>query len=161
VNHGAVDYSTRTLSHWVTRYLQTGQVPPPAPRIKTDAGGNIVRDAKGLAEGDPRHVFVQVPVSYNAAMGCPLFGTNNQWTAAKIRSIYPSHAIYLSNVSAWSTYEVQKGVVATGGPCRRPSQCSCLHRTVDEREHRATSGALKPGEWARGLRPVGRVPVGR
>jgi hypothetical protein len=93
----------------VTRYLQTGKMPPPAPRIKTDAGGNIVRDAKGLAEGGLRHVFVQVPVSYNAAMGCPLFGTYNQWSAAKIRSIYPSHAIYLSNVSAWSTYEVQKG----------------------------------------------------
>ncbi len=109
VNHGAVDYSTRALSHWVTRYLATGQLPPPAPRIKTDKSGNIVRDGNGLAEGGLRHVFVQVPVSYNAAMGCPLFGTYSQWSAAKIRSLYPTHAIYLNMVSAWSADEVQKG----------------------------------------------------
>jgi hypothetical protein len=109
VNHGAVDYSTRALSHWVTRYLDTGQLPPPAPRIKTDASGNIVRDGNGLAEGGLRHVFVQVPVAYNAAAGCPLFGTYTEWSAAKIRSLYRTHAIYYRRVRAWSAREVALG----------------------------------------------------
>src|SRR2546427_4939267 len=42
VNHGSVDYSSRALSRWVTRYLRTGKVPPHAPRVKTDSSGNIV-----------------------------------------------------------------------------------------------------------------------
>ncbi len=112
VNHGAVDYSSRAFSYWVSRYLATGRMPPArahAPRIKTDSGGNLLRDSNGLAEGGLRHVFVQVPVAYEAATGCPLFGTYTQWSAAKIRSLYPSHASYYGKVRAWSAYEVRRG----------------------------------------------------
>jgi len=80
-----------------------------APRIKTDSGGNIVRDSDGLAEGGLRHAFVQVPVAYEAATGCPLFGTYTQWSAAKIRSLYPTHSIYYRKVKAWSAYEARRG----------------------------------------------------
>jgi hypothetical protein len=109
VNHGAVDYSSRALAHWTMRYLNTGQLPPSAPRIKTNSSGTVVRDANGLAEGGLRHTFVQVPVAYEAATGCPLFGTYKRWSAAKIRSLYRTHAIYYSKVRAWSAYEVHRG----------------------------------------------------
>ena len=33
VNHGSVDYSARALSHWVDRFLRTGELPPSAPRV--------------------------------------------------------------------------------------------------------------------------------
>jgi len=112
VNHGAVDYSSRALSYWVSRYLTTGKMPPArahAPRVKSDSGGNVVRDPNGLAEGGLRHVFAQVPVAYEAATGCPLFGTYTQWSAAKIRSLYPTHAVYYRKVKAWAAYEVARG----------------------------------------------------
>jgi hypothetical protein len=109
VNHGAVDFSSRALSHWVTRYLRTGKLPPSAPRIKTDSSGNVVRDADGLAKGGLRHVFVQVPVSYNSSEGCPLYGTFTPWSAAKIRSHYRTHRAYLRKVRAWSAHEVRRG----------------------------------------------------
>jgi hypothetical protein len=109
VNHGSVDYSARALSHWVSRYLATGQLPPPAPRVQLDSSGAIVRDANGLAQGGLRHVFVQVPVAYNSSTGCALYGTYTQWSADKIRSLYPTHAIYVHDVSAWSAYEVRRG----------------------------------------------------
>lgn len=112
VNHGATDYSARALSYWVTRYLSTGKMPPArahAPRVKTDSSGNVVRDSNGLAEGGLRHVFIQVPVAYEAATGCPLFGTYTQWTAAKIHSLYATHAAYYRKVKAWSAYELRRG----------------------------------------------------
>jgi len=109
VNHGSVDYSSRALSHWVTRFLQTGKLPPHAPRVKTDSSGNIVRDANGLAEGGLRHVFVQVPVGYNSSTGCPLYGTYTPWSASKIRSLYRTHASYVNHVRLWSEDEVDRG----------------------------------------------------
>ena len=109
VNHGAADYTARAMSRWVTRYLRTGQLPPAAPRIKTDASGNLVRDANGLAEGGLRHAFVQVPLAYNSSTGCPLWGTFTQWSADKIKSLYRTHARYLAKVRAWTAYEVGRG----------------------------------------------------
>lgn len=112
VNHGAVDYSTRALTFWVSRYLKTGKMPPPrahAPRIKATSSGTVVRDSNGLAEGGLRHAFAQVPVAYEAATGCPLFGTYTRWSSTKIRSLYRTHAIYYGKVKAWSAYEVRRG----------------------------------------------------
>jgi len=109
VNHGAVDYSARALSHWVSQYFATGQLPPPAPRVERDSSGNIVRDSNGLAEGGLRHVFVQVPVGFNSSQGCPLYGDYQAWSATKIRSLYPTHAIYVGKVQAWADREVSLG----------------------------------------------------
>ena len=109
VNHASTDYSSRALSKWVTRYLRTGQMPPRAPRVKTDSSGNIVRDSNGLAEGGLRHVFVNVPVSFNSSEGCPLFGTYTPWSASKIRSLWPTHRFYVNRVSKWSASEVKRG----------------------------------------------------
>jgi len=109
VNHGSVDYSSRALSRWVTRYLRTGKLPPRAPRVQVDSSGNIVRDSNGLARGGLRHVFVQVPVGYNSSKGCPLFGTYTPWSAAKIRSMYSTHRSYVNRVGEWSEEEVGRG----------------------------------------------------
>ena len=109
VNHGSVDYSSRALSHWTTRYFRTGKMPPRAPRVKVDSSGQIVRNKNGLAEGGLRHVFVQVPIEYNSSTGCPLFGTYTPWSAAKIRSLYRTHRAYVKRVSRWSKREVHRG----------------------------------------------------
>jgi hypothetical protein len=109
VNHGSVDYSSRALSHSVPRYVRTGKLPPPAPRIKTDAAGHLVRDSNGLAEGGLRQPFVQVPVAYNSAEGCPLYGTFTPWSAAKIQSLYPTHRTYVGKIRRASARDVRRG----------------------------------------------------
>lgn len=108
VNHGSTDYSSRALSHWVSRYLNTGKLPPSAPRVKrTD--GEIVRDDNGHAKGGLRHVFVQVPVGHNTSEGCPLWGTYGAWSAEKIKSLYKTHKVYANKVRAWAKREVRRG----------------------------------------------------
>jgi hypothetical protein len=109
VNRGPTYYSSRALSHWVNRYLATGKLPPRAPRITLDARGGIARDANGLAKGGLRHASVEVPVAYNSSTGCPLWGTYTPWSAAKIRSLYPTHRSYARKVSAWTAEEVRRG----------------------------------------------------
>lgn len=54
-------------------------------------------------------MFVQVPVGYNTSEGCPLYGTYRAWSAAKIKSLYPTHAVYVDRVRAWADREVRRG----------------------------------------------------
>jgi hypothetical protein len=110
VNRGSVEYSTRALSRWAQRYLRTGKMPPTAPRVEREsAGGAIVRDANGLAQGGLRQPFVAVPVAFNTSDGCPLFGTFIPWDSEKIESLYPSHADYVAKIRAWTAEEMRKG----------------------------------------------------
>jgi hypothetical protein len=109
VNRGSVDYSTRALSHWVERFLRTGEMPPAAPRVARDDDGNVIRDDNGLGEGGLRQPFVAVPVSFNTSEGCPLFGTFIPWDSEKIRSLYPSHADYVARIRRWTGKELRKG----------------------------------------------------
>lgn len=109
VNRGSVDYSSRALAFWTQRFLEDGTLPPPAPRIERDASGEPVRDEHGLAVGGLRHPFVEVPVAYNSAEGCPLWGTHRSWSSAKIRSLYPTHDEYVQRVAAWAGHEVAQG----------------------------------------------------
>ena len=109
VNRGSVDYSARALAFWTGQYLKKGTLPPSVPRIERDANGDPVRDEHGLAEGGIRHPFIEVPVSFNAAEGCPLWGTYKSWSAEKITSLYPSHAEYVDQVSDWAKEEVKRG----------------------------------------------------
>jgi hypothetical protein len=109
VNRGSVDYSSRALSAAVSRYLKDGTLPASAPRLARDADGNLVRDENGLAVGGLRHPFVEVPVAYNSAEGCPLWGNYRPWTSEKVKSLYPTHADYVRKVKTWADYEVEQG----------------------------------------------------
>ncbi len=111
VNRGSADYSSRAMSEWVSRYFKDGTLPPSAPRIERDADGNIVRDENGLTKGGLRHPFIAVPVSLNRSdsTDCPLWGQYRPWTAAKIKSLYPTHDDYVRKVAAWAKFEVSKG----------------------------------------------------
>jgi hypothetical protein len=84
-------------------------MPPRAPRVKLDSSGAIARDSNGLARGGLRHPFIQVPVGYNSSTGCPLYGTYTPWSAAKIRSLYKTHAVYLKRIDKWTKTEVKRG----------------------------------------------------
>ena len=109
VNRGSVDYSARALAFWTEQYLNKGKLPPSVPRIERDESGDPVRDEHGLAVGGIRHPFVEVPVAYNSAEGCPLWGQYRSWSAEKIKSLYPTHAEYGDQVTDWANGEVKRG----------------------------------------------------
>ena len=113
INRGSVDFSTRALSYWTMRYLEDGTLPPSVPRIER-AGGNIVRDENGLAEGGLRHPFVEVPVAYNSSEGCPLYGSHTAWDADKITGLYPTHGEYVAKLRRWTRHEVDQGLLLRG-----------------------------------------------
>ena len=109
VNRGSVDYSARAGLYWTQRYLTTGELPPSIPRIERNADGSVRRDENGLALGGMRHPFVEVPVAYNSGEGCPLWGLYKSWPSEKITGLYPTHADYVSKVTAWANFEVGQG----------------------------------------------------
>lgn len=114
INRGSVDFSSRALSSWTTRYLEDGTMPPSAPRVERDDGDNIVRDENGLAQGGLRHPFVEVPVSYNSSEGCPLYGSYEGWDSQEITGLYPTHRDYVSKLRAWTRHEVSDGFLLRG-----------------------------------------------
>lgn len=109
VNRGSVDYSARALAFWTGRFFKNGTLPPSVPRIERDENGDVVRDENGLAEGGIRHPFIEVPVAYNSAEGCPLWGNYKSWSAEKIKSLYPTHEEYVDQVTDWANHEVKLG----------------------------------------------------
>ncbi len=114
INRGSVDFSSRALSYWTTRYLEDGTMPPSAPRVERDASGNIVRDEHGLAQGGLRHPFVEVPVSYNSSEGCPLYGSYEAWDSEEITGLYPTHHKYVAKLRRWTRHEVKRGWLLRG-----------------------------------------------
>jgi hypothetical protein len=94
---------------WSRRYLETGVLPPPAPRVERTEAGAIERDANGLAKGGIRQPFVEVPIATNTSEGCPLWGTHRAWSSERIKQLYPTHDAYVSKIKAWADHEVALG----------------------------------------------------
>jgi hypothetical protein len=109
INRGSVDYSARAQVSWIARYFEKGTMGPSMPRLTRNGSGELVRDSNGLAEGGVRQPFIEAPVAYNAATGCPLFGTYRGWTPAMIQSLYPTHEAYVTAVKQATAYDVKKG----------------------------------------------------
>jgi hypothetical protein len=103
-NRGSVDYTTRAMIDATARYLDTGTLPPRAPRLERGPDGVVLRDENGLARGGLRQPFIAVPVAFNSGETTPgcnnlLQGTHRPWPAAKIRSMYPEHRDYVRAVT--------------------------------------------------------------
>jgi hypothetical protein len=113
INRGSVDFSSRALSYWTTRYLEDGTMPPSAPRVERD-GETVLRDEEGLAKGGLRQPFVEVPVAYNSSEGCPLYGSHEAWDARKITGLYPTHRDYMARLRSWTRTEVGHGWMIPG-----------------------------------------------
>jgi hypothetical protein len=109
MNRGTVDYSARAQTSWIAHYFRTKEMGPSMPRLVRDSGGELVRDSNGLAEGGVRQPYIQAPVAYNSATGCPLFGTYRGWTPAMIQSLYPTHAKYVAAVKSAGASDVKSG----------------------------------------------------
>lgn len=138
-NRGSADFTARAMMEATRRYLQTGTLPPRAPRIERNPDGEVLRDADGLVRGGLRQPFIDVPVSYNSAVrepGCNnlLQGIHKPWPAAKLRERYPDHDTYLRQVTAsadrlhrdgFLTKEDRLTVIAKAREFRGPWEVSC------------------------------------
>lgn len=114
VNRGTMGYSVRAMTHHTQRYLETGKVPPSAPRIaRTEDGEDLERDEDGHVVGGLRHPFIEVPVATNTAnfdnRDCVNWGRYAPWSDEKIRSRYASHSTYVAKVRRWAQHEVARG----------------------------------------------------
>jgi hypothetical protein len=113
VNRGTNGYSVRAMLHHTQAYLDTGQLPPAAPRIPRNADGSLPRDADTLVEGGLRHPFVEVPIATNRSMSqdCTNWGTYIEWDDAMIAERYPTQQDYVCRTTSWSDHQVAAGLL--------------------------------------------------
>ena len=108
------------LKNWLT----AGIAPPTAPRLQRDWLGGIQKDANGNALGGLRLAEIDVPVAKyghaNSTTGsltfldlfaCVAGGNTNAFTAAKLKSLYPTHADYVNKYTTAANAVLSKGYV--------------------------------------------------
>jgi hypothetical protein len=107
MNRGTVGYQIRAGLHQLHEWLVSIEDPEIdanpatiAPRIERDESGSQVKDDDGLVLGGLRYPFIDVPLAYNSASGCPLFGAYRAWSKDKILERYPTHDDYYTLIEA-------------------------------------------------------------
>jgi hypothetical protein len=92
------------------RWAASGRAAPTADRVQLSSGGDIVRDSDGNALGGLRYPGIAVPTgtleptnspanSSDLATGfCPLIGSFQPFSAARLRALYPTHGAYVREV---------------------------------------------------------------
>ncbi|MBL7500932.1 hypothetical protein I6A84_10030 [Frankia sp. CNm7] len=100
--HVVVKAALRALETWV----RDGTPPATSPRIET-SGGEVVRDADGIALGGIRTPPVDVPVDVlsgvpgpNPSVICQLFGSTIALPAERVAALYSSRDEYLARFEA-------------------------------------------------------------
>ena len=107
INSGPHTYVLRTALADLNRWVTTGVAPPHSPRLQDDPAqpGNFVLDANGNALGGsaPRRSMCRWPSCPGSGRSvrsfCNLFGTTVPFDAAKLATLYPTHAAF---VKAWN-----------------------------------------------------------
>jgi hypothetical protein len=96
------------LRRWVVR----GVAPRSQPRVEVKAG-KIVRDRVGNAIGGVRLPAITVPTAaYNRTGDCTaLDGRTENFTARRLRTLYPTHHAYVRDVRAAVRRSVRAGVL--------------------------------------------------
>jgi hypothetical protein len=132
INAGSHTYEVRAaldaLDHWV----RTGTASPQSPRLVANANGTaFATDSNGNARGGVRTPQVESPVAKLSGLGqpaspppsqpgqvspsvgagtlCEIFGTTVPISAAKLASLYPSHAAFVKNWDGATANETRAG----------------------------------------------------
>ena len=119
INGGSQTYELRAALEAVNRWMTTRTPPPQSARLDVAQGGkHYVTDSLGEAEGGIRTPQVVAPVATLSGLGqpgledttsqpgpttntlgagqiCGIFGTTYPFSAAKLTSLYPSHAAFV------------------------------------------------------------------
>jgi hypothetical protein len=118
-NRGTAQYDFRAGFYWLNQWLTRGTPPPSLPREIALSGqggiggGTPERDANGFAIGGVRDPFIQVPLALNDATGCPTIGHYVPYSAAQIKTLYPTHTAYLSKVESAVASDEKAGYILT------------------------------------------------
>jgi hypothetical protein len=115
--HWVEDAAIRAMQAW----LKDGQLPPKgAPLEVTDAGNAFAVDGNGNALGGVRSPAVEVPIAIlsgqpasGASLVCSLFGQTMPFSAARLMTLYPTHADYVSKVSQAAMQDQQAGFLVS------------------------------------------------
>jgi hypothetical protein len=113
------EYVQNAVYDHLVRWIKDGTLPPAAPpiQIKTDGGRpSIVRDSVGNAVGGIQLAEQAVPTGVstgeNTGSGfCFLTGSREDFDAAKLASLYPTHAAYVSAVKAVTDKNLKAGYI--------------------------------------------------
>lgn len=108
------------LKNW----MLDGTPPPVAPRMQRDWLGSIKKDANGNAIGGVRLPEIDVPIAkYGHAnfttgslafldlFACVAGGNTTYFKASKLKSLYPTHADYVSKYKAAADAALAKGYI--------------------------------------------------
>jgi hypothetical protein len=115
VNEGPQQAIVQKAFDSLTTWVTDGTPPAASPRIKTDASGEIVRDADGIAVGGIRTPAVDAPTAVHTGTNptdsiiCSLFGSTTPFTAEQLAAHYPSHAAYVDAVTTSAEAAVDDG----------------------------------------------------
>jgi hypothetical protein len=106
INSGGQTYVVRAAIAAMNRWVSQGTLPARAPRLDLRGSTSFELDQQGNAVGGIRTPQVAVPIAtlsglwQSGSSFCFLFGTTAPFDAAKLASLYPSHAAF---VKAWNS----------------------------------------------------------
>ena len=119
INAGPHTYVLRAAVAAMQRWVTRGTPPPRSPRLRrtTADASTFAVDADGNALGGIRTPYVDAPVATLSGTGqsgnsfCFLFGTTTPFDAAKLASLYPSHAAFVRHWNAATDKAVRAGFI--------------------------------------------------
>lgn len=95
----------------IDRWVRTGEEPARVPPFERDASGRVVRDANQNIKGGLRLPPMEVPIATYVGNECNLVGRTSQFDAAKLASLYSSHADYVAKMRAATDRAVAAGIM--------------------------------------------------
>jgi len=133
INTGEAHYVVEAAAYALNLWVDKGIAPLPAPRLDTTAGPTpaFVLNANGDAEGGIRTPAVDVPVATLSGLGqsgssfCFLFGTTTPFSTTKLAALYPTHARFVAEWSADTTFDALRGYL-------RPADAADLVTAAEE-----------------------------
>ncbi|MGH7788929.1 MAG: alpha/beta hydrolase domain-containing protein [Candidatus Binatia bacterium] len=119
INSGPQHWVLKAAVAALDRWVRDGTPPPSAPLIETLAGPpvSIVRDANGNALGGIRTPQLDVPLATFSGSGqvgavlCILFGTTVPFDEAKLLTLYPTRADYVTAFNAATDAALAAGFI--------------------------------------------------
>src|SRR5262249_13849350 len=103
----------------LVKWIKDGTLPPTAPPIETTSVGPpavFARDARGNSLGGIRLAEHAVPTAVNTGQNsgtgfCRLYGSHEDFSAALMDSLYPSHAAYVAAVKKVTEETLRAGYI--------------------------------------------------
>lgn len=115
VNEGPQEAIVQAAFAALDTWIVDSTKPPASPRIETDADGEIVRDADGIAVGGIRTPAVDAPTSILTGANptdsviCSLFGSTTPLTPDELAARYEDHDAYVAAVTESAEAAVADG----------------------------------------------------